>query len=74
MHLSDITGVELVRKVRAEPPFADISFILISSEPDALQAGGLTHRRTVLLAKPFALEGLAAALRQAAVPGLEAGR
>jgi serine/threonine protein kinase len=74
MHLSDITGVELVRKVRAEPRFADVSFILISSEPDALQAGGLADGRTVLLAKPFDLEGLAQALRRAAAPGPGAGR
>jgi len=66
MHLSDITGVELLRKVRTEAPSTGVPFILISSDPDVLDPTGLRCRRTVVLAKPFALDQLAQALLQVA--------
>jgi two-component system chemotaxis response regulator CheY len=64
MHLQDITGVQLVQKVRADPTLSDIGCVLITSESDELEAVALRGLSlTVLLAKPFDPERLAWALR-----------
>jgi serine/threonine protein kinase len=66
LHLDDMKGVHLARKVRGEPPLAGTGFILLSSESDSIDASSvLGLPRTVLLRKPFDLEQLKRALRQA---------
>src|SRR5439155_12093340 len=66
MHLADMTGVELVRQVRANPPLADVGFVLITSEADTGSATTVqTENPPILLTKPFDLERLSQALRQA---------
>ncbi|MCI0459906.1 MAG: protein kinase [Gemmataceae bacterium] len=66
MHLADITGVELARRLRAEPALATVGFVLISSETDIHDASALEAiADTVLLRKPFDQGQLDQALRQA---------
>jgi two-component system chemotaxis response regulator CheY len=66
MHLADITGVELARRLRADPALATVGFVLISSETDVHEASALEAiADTVLLRKPFDQAQLDQALRQA---------
>jgi serine/threonine-protein kinase len=63
MHLPDLTGARLAEMVRAEPAFASVGLVVVSSEADAPEATAVRGLpRTVLLAKPFSLEQLARAL------------
>jgi two-component system, chemotaxis family, chemotaxis protein CheY len=66
-YLPDMTGVELIEAMRADPALADVPFVLVSSEtrPQVLdpvrQSGACA-----MLPKPFTPAQLAAALRSAA--------
>jgi CheY-like chemotaxis protein len=65
MHLSDMTGVELARGLRADPGCAGVGFVLASSESDGGDAGvaaALETADAVLLPKPFDLRRLAQTL------------
>jgi CheY-like chemotaxis protein len=65
-HLDDLTGPQLARKVRGERTLANVGFILITSEGDSVEMDALVALpRTVMLRKPFDLQKLQAALRQA---------
>jgi serine/threonine protein kinase len=69
MHLSDMTGVQLAQKMRAEEPLSCTGFILISSQGDAEEVNLLSQiGNTVRLAKPFDQEQLAQALSAATGP------
>jgi two-component system chemotaxis response regulator CheY len=64
LHLSDMTGVELARQIRAERPGSVPGFVLISSEAESAEAGSLSkYGKGVVLQKPFTPEKLAEALR-----------
>jgi serine/threonine protein kinase len=64
MHLSDMTGLELVKRIRKENNATAPGFILISSEAEGAEAGTLSgYGAAVLLHKPFTPEQLAEALR-----------
>jgi serine/threonine protein kinase len=66
MHLSDMTGLELARTLRADPTCADIGFILASSESESDPTGEFVRNpRSVLMPKPFDLHKLSQALAQA---------
>lgn len=66
MHLSDMTGVQLVQKMRAEERLAGLSFVLITSQDDAQKADFSNQAgNTVRLHKPFGLEQLGQALSAA---------
>lgn len=64
MHLPDMTGTDLVTRMRQNPELADVTFLLISSETHyrylepIRQAGAIA-----ILPKPFRKEELATALR-----------
>jgi two-component system chemotaxis response regulator CheY len=63
MHLADMTGVQLARKIRAEEPLSSTGFVLITSQDDAWEANLLSQAdNTVHLHKPFDLDQLAQAL------------
>jgi serine/threonine protein kinase len=67
LHLADITGVQLVQALRADARFADVGFVLASSESHSDEAlAVLATPRTVVLPKPFDLRQLAGALTEAA--------
>jgi two-component system chemotaxis response regulator CheY len=69
MHLSDMTGVQLAQKMRAEESLSSTGFILISSQGDAEEVNLLSQiGNTVRLAKPFDQEQLAQALSAATGP------
>jgi serine/threonine protein kinase len=67
MHLPDMTGADLVRRIRAHSPVKDTAFVLISSETDyeflepVRQAGS-----AAILPKPFDVSSLRQALMAAA--------
>jgi serine/threonine protein kinase len=66
MHLNDMTGLQLAKKMRGEPTTARIGFILIASEADASDVGTLHELpKTFLLAKPFTQVQLSNAIRLA---------
>jgi CheY-like chemotaxis protein len=66
-HLADMTGVQLVQALRAEARFADVGFVLASSESHSSEALAiLATPRTRVLSKPFDLRQLAGALAEAA--------
>jgi serine/threonine-protein kinase len=69
-HLSDMTGVQLAEKIRAENQAAATGFVLISSRADSSQVGSLSKcGKAVLLHKPFTSEQLLDALKTvSAVP------
>lgn len=64
MHLPDMTGTDLVRRMRQSPDLIDVTFLLISSETHyrylepIRQAGAIA-----ILPKPFTQEALSTALR-----------
>jgi serine/threonine protein kinase/DNA-binding response OmpR family regulator len=67
MHLPDMTGVQLVQKIRAEKALASTGFILITSETDAPIVDLAGHAGNVVrLPKPFDQAKLASALAEAA--------
>jgi serine/threonine protein kinase/DNA-binding response OmpR family regulator len=65
MHLTDMTGIELSRRVRADSALANTGFVLITSADDA-QGSAILRQvdHVVLLQKPFDKTGLAQALRE----------
>lgn len=66
LHLTDMTGVELARRVRTEPSGADVGFVLITSGSDAGDLATMSQMAYVVrLPKPFDQAGLAGALTQA---------
>jgi serine/threonine protein kinase len=66
LHLNDMTGVELARRMRAEPSLAAVGFVLISSESDAPELHSLSRAGPIIrLTKPFSAEQLAEALKAA---------
>jgi serine/threonine protein kinase len=72
MHLADMTGVQLLQTVQSDAGCANVGFVLMSSEADLSEVGGiLSGPRLVLLAKPFDLRKLAQALAQATGRALE---
>jgi two-component system chemotaxis response regulator CheY len=63
MHLADMTGVQLARRMRAEAPLASAGFVLITSQGDLQEANLLSQEEhTVRLPKPFDRDRLAEAL------------
>ena len=67
MHLDDMTGLELARRMATPTPGKRIGFVLISSTKDAGSLQDQTHEMgLILLAKPFDDQQLAVALREAA--------
>ncbi len=71
MHLDDMTGDELMRKVRGLPLMANVGFVLITStqsDPGKGQAAPPQAPRMALLPKPFDRDKLAAALAAVGVP------
>jgi serine/threonine protein kinase len=63
LHLDDMTGIELAKKVRGESSTSRTGFVLISSETDRGESDSLSKLdRTVLLAKPFTAEQLREAI------------
>lgn len=63
MHLPDMTGADLVTRMRAEPRFADIPFMLISSETSVRLLEPIRQAGVIaILPKPFDLENLRTAL------------
>jgi serine/threonine protein kinase len=66
MHLKDMTGLELARRMRAERSLSAVGFVLISSESDAQELGSLSQSSHLIrLTKPFTAEQLAKALAAA---------
>ena len=66
MRLPDMTGVQLAQALHEDPGCSGVGFVLASSDCDSIDAGNaLDAPLTVLLAKPFDLQGLAQALAQA---------
>ena len=66
LHLNDMTGVELARRMRAEQSLAAVGFVLISSESDAPEVQSLSQIGPIIrLTKPFSAEQLAEALKAA---------
>ncbi len=66
MHLSDMTGVQLARQVRAEKFAIAPGFVLISSESEGQDAAEMSLvAQTVVLHKPFTAEALSDALKLA---------
>jgi serine/threonine protein kinase len=66
MQLNDMTGLELARRMRAEPSLAGVGFVLVSSESDAAQLQALGQLGPISrLTKPFTAEQLAQALKAA---------
>jgi len=63
MHLPDMTGTDLVTKMRSDSNLQDIGFILISSETDVRYLDPIRQAGVVaILPKPFAAEQLKRAL------------
>ena len=63
MHLPDMTGVQLVQKIRAEKTLASTGFILITSETDAPIVDLAGHTGNIVrLSKPFDQGKLGSAL------------
>jgi two-component system chemotaxis response regulator CheY len=63
MHLPDITGTDLVMKMRAESALRDVGFILISSETDVRYLEPIRQAGVVaILPKPFVIDQLRHAL------------
>jgi serine/threonine-protein kinase len=63
MHLPDMTGAQLVERMRAEPALQRVPFILISSETDERLVEPIRQLGAVaILPKPFGLEQLKAAM------------
>jgi two-component system chemotaxis response regulator CheY len=59
LHLDDMTGIDLARRIRAELPQQAPGFVLISSEAEAGDADSLSKlNRVVSLRKPFTPEQL----------------
>ncbi len=68
MHLTDMTGIDLAKHVRAELK-QPVAFVLISSESESKEAGALNKSGLVaLLHKPFTPEQLMQALHIALPP------
>jgi serine/threonine protein kinase len=66
MHLSDMTGVQLAQKMRAERPLSSIGFVLVTSQADAQEAKMSSQIDNVIrLQKPFGLDELTQALSMA---------
>jgi serine/threonine protein kinase len=60
MHLSDMTGVQLVQGLRSDPSTAHVGFVLMTSESDtSLTQDLLKDPLTIVLIKPFDLNRLA---------------
>ena len=64
MHLSDISGVDLARQIRAEIKVDAPGFVLVTSEADDGESSSLSQLNRVLtLKKPFTAGQMAEALR-----------
>jgi CheY-like chemotaxis protein/tRNA A-37 threonylcarbamoyl transferase component Bud32 len=72
MHLDDMTGAELLQKMRADLPLAKVGFVLITSNltDSAPEMALKTAAHTALLPKPFDRDKLGLAL---AAAGVQAG-
>ncbi|HEY7159261.1 MAG TPA: protein kinase [Gemmataceae bacterium] len=66
LHLADMTGVQLARKMWAEQGLSALGFVLITSQTDAEEAHLQGSGKLVRLVKPFDAEKLAAALASVA--------
>ena len=67
MHLPDMTGADLVRRIRSHPAVKDSAFVLISSETDYGYLEPVRQSGTAaILPKPFDLASLRQALMAAA--------
>jgi two-component system chemotaxis response regulator CheY len=64
MHLSDMTGTELVQAMRAEDRLLDVAFMLISSETRIHYLEPLRQAGVIgILPKPFSIEQLSTSIR-----------
>ena len=63
MHLSDISGVELARQIRAEIKVDAPGFVLVTSEADEGESSLSQLSRVVTLKKPFTASQMAEALQ-----------
>jgi serine/threonine-protein kinase len=71
MHLSDMTGLELLDALRAEPALRAVGFLLVSSEVSTFRFAGIRSAGDVaILPKPFNAEQLKLAL-SGTLPSLE---
>lgn len=67
MHLQDMTGADLIRRMRDDPKLKDVAFVLISSETDYDLLEPVRQSGTAaILPKPFDLSSLRQALMAAA--------
>jgi serine/threonine protein kinase len=66
MHLSDMTGIQLVEALHSSPDYAGVGIILASSDSETDETGVLARsERTVMMPKPFDLKKLAHAVANA---------
>jgi len=69
LHLSDMTGLQLLQTLRSEAACANVGFVLATSETDSELASGIPqNQRTIVMLKPFDLarlsQSLAAVIRE----------
>jgi len=66
MHLNDMTGLELARRIRADESLSGVGFVLISSALDTQEANLLSHLGPIIrLTKPFSPHQLSEAIKAA---------
>jgi serine/threonine protein kinase len=66
MHLNDMTGLELVRRMRSEESLTRVGFVLITSASDAQEVNPLARIGDIIrLTKPFSAQQLDKALTAA---------
>jgi two-component system chemotaxis response regulator CheY len=58
LHLSDMTGLQLVAALRADPTCAGVGFVLATSETDGTASQLVQDARTTVMVKPFDLARL----------------
>jgi serine/threonine-protein kinase len=74
LHLPDMTGVELGKRIHTQSVGTGAGFVLISSEDESWEAGTLSKcGRAVLLHKPFTAQKLGEALKVVTAPA-DAGK
>jgi serine/threonine protein kinase len=66
LHLGDMTGMELARRMRSDNTLSTVGFVLISSATDVPESSSLSQAgHFIRLTKPFSKEQLAEALKAA---------
>lgn len=68
MFLSDVSGLELARKIRREIPLDSPAFVLVTTEGNEAESAALAEiGRAALLIKPFSADQLAESLKRVAI-------